>query len=50
MNEHDDVIETKAIKIRPLQSFLANSVPESTLQMPTASLQHPFCYKWNTIR
>jgi len=27
LNEHDDVIETQTIKICPLQSFLANSVP-----------------------
>ena len=26
-DEHDDVIETQAIKICPPQSFLANSVP-----------------------
>ena len=28
LNEHDDVIETQTIKICPLQSFLANSVPD----------------------
>jgi len=32
VSEHDDVIETQTIKVCPLQSFLANSVPDSYYQ------------------